>query len=476
MSSSRRRDLARSILRCSYLSEPILDFAAGGKHVDPRAGIARYGPRSFGTSRHPRIVRVGVIGSAQTIEDTSQWITDIADGVDGNEKHPEFPGFSGDRGFYSDILLDPAWNGQVSQSEVRDLVNPNTTQHDRFEEAVRLLASKVQLISEKDSHPDYIVVALPDAVLKSCRVADYHDDELGLVHRDFRRAFKARTMRFRIPTQILLMPTIDGRDSTPKSKIAWNFSVGMYFKAGGTPWSPASLAPGTCYVGISFFRSLGTKNKLVRTSLAQAFDERGDGLVLRGHDFEWDPAKRGSRAPHLNDQQAAELTERVLERYERETGTSPRRIVIHKRSRFWMDEKAGFEDALRARVSNYDLVALEPQRHVRLVTQSTYPPLRGTWLRLGDLDYLYTMGFIPSLQEYHAMHVPSPVRLADHIGQDTSREELLREVLTLTKMSPNSATFSNLLPVTLEFSDLVGDILREFPTDVEPQPQFKYYM
>jgi hypothetical protein len=32
------------------------------------------------------------------------------------------------------------------------------------------------------------------------------------------------------------------------------------------------------------------------------------------------------------------------------------------------------------------------------------------------------------------------------------------------------------MPITLTFSRLVGDIMKEIPEDREPMPQFKFYM
>ncbi len=105
-----------------------------------------------------------------------------------------------------------------------------------------------------------------------------------------------------------------------------------------------------------------------------------------------------------------------------------------------------------------------------------YPPLRGTRFSVGKLDYLYTTGFIAPLGEYHAMGTPTPLRISDHVGQDTPRQALLAEILALTKMNWNGANFGGLLPITVRFARLVGDILREFPADQEPLPQFKFYM
>ena len=164
----------------------------------------------------------------------------------------------------------------------------------------------------------------------------------------------------------------------------------------------------------------------------------------------------------------------MLTRYQSEMGQLPQRVVVHKSSRYWPAERHGFEQALSKRVQQYDLLALSPQNDVRLVTKSQYPPLRSTAFSVDDMDFLYTTGFISELSQFHGTHVPSPIHLADHIGNDTPRETLLREILILTKMNWNSARLGGLLPITLRFSRLVGDIMREIG-DWEPLTNFKYY-
>lgn len=462
-------------IACQYLPEPLLIFGEDGFHVDPKAGIARYGPRSLNLTRHPSKVRVGVIGTAETIELACRWILQNAEGVLGDSKHPEFPGFQPDRGFFSSIQFGDEWVEQITQSEIDDVFAANKLR-DRFEQVLALLDDKLRLLSERDQPPDYIILALSDLLYDRCRVVDYHDNALGNVHRDLRRAFKAVAMKYRIPTQLLRQAVMEGRDDDHPSKIAWNFFTGMYFKAGGVPWGPVGLQPGTCYVGISFFRPLGTSFSRMQTSLVQAFDEHGEGLVLRGHDFEWDLKKQGSRAPHLSEEQAAQLIEMVLNRYQSEMKQQPTRVVIHKTSQFWPGEREGLKQALRKRTNRYDLLSLEAQSAVRLITASKYPPLRGTRFTLGEHDFIYTTGFIAELGEFHSLHVPSPLRISDHVGQDTPRKQLLKELLILTKMNWNSARLGGLFPITVRFSRLVGDIMREIPSDREPLPQFKFYI
>jgi len=463
-------------IQCDYLTEPLLEFGDAQLHVDPKSGISRYGPRSRGRGEHPREVQVGLIGTAETIQTARNWLEDNSDGVLGDDKNPEFPGFKSDRGFLSDLRFDSSWCETITQTELGDLMRERRLQRDRFEATVALLDEKMRLLSDRDHPPQYVLVALPLELERRCRVADYVDPAVGRVHRDLRRAIKAAAMKYRLPTQLLRQPTMEGKDPTPAAKIAWNFFTGLYFKAGGYPWGPYGLAPNSCYVGISFSRPLGSERRTMQTSIIQAFDEHGDGLVLRGPDFEWDPVSEGTSSPHLSEDQAAQLMELVLSRYQRERRQAPRRVVVHKSSRYWPAERDGFTSILKGRIAEYDLMALTPQSSVRLITTSKYPPLRGTRFIVDDLDYLYTTGFIAALNEFHAMHVPSPLQIGDHIGQDTPRRTLLWEVLALTKMNWNSAQLGGLLPITLRFSRLVGDIMKEIPPERDPLPQFRYYM
>jgi hypothetical protein len=112
---------------------------------------------------------------------------------------------------------------------------------------------------------------------------------------------------------------------------------------------------------------------------------------------------------------------------------------------------------------------------VRLVRAGKRPPLRGTTFHVGDIAYCYTSGYLPFLGRYPHGHVPSPLQVADHMG-DTPMPQLLREIMVMTKMNWNSANMAGLMPITLRFSRLVGDILREVPETETPQPNYRYYM
>jgi hypothetical protein len=490
MRSKRRATIERLVeapsLRVGYLHEPLLEFADGRRHVDPKTGIVRFGPKTLRPgSRHPQHIRTGFIGTPDTIQKAGDWIDRASAGVRGAPERLEFPGFRKDRGFFSEIELSSDWNAPIFSNEIAEL-KKQKKRLERFNTAVAMLDDKLSILSRKDRPPEYVLIALPNDILAECQTVEVTTAEHGKVFRNFRRAVKAVAMKYRLPTQIILEKTSgvdlqvvddEEREGDYPSDIAWDFFTAMYFKAGGFPWGPVGLTPGSCYLGVGFFRPLGSADPHVQSSLVQAFDEHGDGLVLRGQDFSWDADKNRTKSPHLSSDQAAWIVERTLAKYRDEMGQSPTRMVIHKTSRFWAAETEGFRSALEAKNLHYDLVALAPDDTVRLFPVNQYPPLRGTRFTVGDLDYIYTTGFQPDLQQFHANHVPSALRLADHIGGDTSRNRLLEEVLILSKMNWNCALMGGLMPITLNFARRVGDILREIqPDSQEPLANFKFYI
>jgi hypothetical protein len=461
-------------LRCKYFREPLLRFASGREHVDPKAGLARWGPLSYDPKkRHPDRVRIGFVGTSETIERAEQWISVNARGVPGDEKHPDFPGCAADRGFHTVLDFNRDWNEPITQTDMRDILQPHARK-DKFDALLNVVEAKFQLFDRKDLKPDYVVIALPES-LSNYFTVEFHDKTIGMIHRDLRRAIKARVMKYKIPTQLIDEKTIAFEDDDHPAKIAWNFFTGLYFKAGGTPWGPTGLTPGTCYMGVRFYRGLGSKNPSMFTSLVQAFDEHGEGLVFRGPDFEWVAEKHESKTPHLKMEDAMKLVQFALTKYSLEMHQLPSRVVVHKSSRWTHEEKTGAHEGLKGRVSRYDLIALQRQDYVRLITKSKYPPLRGTRFQVGELDYLYTTGFVAELEQFHGMHIPSPLLIADHVGSDSTRETIVSEILTLTKMNWNAARLGGLLPITLEFARRVSEIMKEIPINEEPQPQAKFY-
>ena len=101
---------------------------------------------------------------------------------------------------------------------------------------------------------------------------------------------------------------------------------------------------------------------------------------------------------------------------------------------------------------------------------------RGTlWIINRRTAYLWASGFKPELLTYDGWEVPSPVEIRVLSG-DADIKQVARDILGLTKLNYNACKIGDGLPVTVEFSDKVGEILVSNPTIKQRMPQFRYYI
>lgn len=524
--------LKRNPLSVSLLEEPELVFGHDQPSIDPKLGIYNFGPFSVSNqNRHPTQIRLGIIGSGETLALARAWLTRVANRIEPvvaiRKRVAPFPGFATSVGpFNCSFVVDPACLRTLTDLEIR-AVTEMVDRRRMFQQGLDLLTNRVKMIAD-DHQPDVILVALPRTLYDACRAVGGPSDRSSqptftpaeralmrmakrqarsqqsvlfedmykvdgqdeLVYRNFRRALKAAVMKSKVPIQIMRPNSFYDEEGLPNlaeklsalkrqgvqepATRAWNFCSAMYFKANGVPWRLANAAPGTCFVGVSFFRHDTVVNPHMHTSLGQVFTDQGDALVVRGERFEWDVAKQGS--PHLTYTLAARLVEQVLAVYDAHVHVPPSKLVLHKTSRFTEDERRGFIDAIRAaKVSQYDLVTLY-SRGVRLFRAGTYPPARGTLVRIPDGGaLLYTMGYIPSLDYYPKGHVPRPLEIVERYG-DSDLGTVCAEILGLTKLNWNSADFASAEPITLRFARSVAHVLTELEDGDEPHPHYRFYV
>jgi len=263
---------------------------------------------------------------------------------------------------------------------------------------------------------------------------------------------------------------VDSDGSQDPATRAWNMSVALYYKAGGIPWRLKLEGPQTCFVGVSFHHMKTTRRHFVHSSIAQAFSSDGDGFALRGELVPWNPEQ--GRRLHLTDEQAVRLGERILNEYAELTGTEPRRIVLHKTSKFDDAEVAGFKVAF-SRIPIVEMINLMPTMF-RLVQYGAYPAARGTLCTLNGSGFLFTTGFMPEWGIYPGPHIPSPIRIVSpDDGIDLQRAA--NEILGLTRINWNTAQNTSGQPVTLKFARRIGGIMAEVRHG-EPETSYRYYM
>jgi len=468
-----------------YIEEPELLFAGGKKCVDQKIGLTLYGPPQLPNKIDViKSINVGLVGTGEMIDFAERWIEKIKRGVQSRKESPLFPSFPGFEATFNCVInMADQWKEIIQESKLQQLAS--IAKHkDRVNKAVDLFAEKLQNLVEREPRPQIAICALPQ---KFIRIVSGREAAIGVLENqsvadplpeaiDFRRTLKAKAIELGIPTQLIKESTLTGRTITGEKPLqdeairAWNFSVAMYYKAGGFPWGLADVSAGTCYIGVSFYKDQASTR--TRTSLVQIFTHTGEGLVLRGDRFEWD--EKMGRTPHLSKPNALKLLKEAVDVYERHMGHVPARIVVHKSSRYWDDELAGFREACQ-KISKIDFVAFG-KRGIRFLKQGMYPPLRGTVIQLSKGNYLvYTRGYIPLYKTYPGLHVPHPLEILEHHG-DSDIRTICKEILGLTKMNWNNAEYSIREPVTLHFSREIGEILANVPEDMQPKQQYLFYM
>jgi hypothetical protein len=484
-------------MKTCFLDEPELEFGAG-RHIDIRFGLANYGPLDVDSPLAPHEIRVGIVGTSETIAGVREWLERCAAGVPAKQSpqpylFPAFPGFGTDTSFAAKLLFADRLERTIQEREVINLARHGQAR--LIEEAVELFLAEMRHLVE-NAQPHVIVCALPWSLLDlmaggeddsgenvldeeeteaDANAADEDDDAP-----DFHHLLKARAMRLRTPIQLVKPSTYGnvrrgrGDDQIQDGATrAWNFFAALYYKAGGTPWrlvrDPSALT--TCYVGVAFYNSRDRES--LSTSIAQVFNERGDGVIVRGAAA---TVSKEDRQPHLAEEDAYQLLVDALELYRREHKNLPARVASFKTSRHNAAELAGFQRAIAdLGVDSVDLVSVG-KSSVRLFRHGAYPPLRGTLLTLDEREQaLYTRGSVEFFATYPGMYVPQPLALRLDAA-DTAAKDLAREALALTKMNWNNTQFDGHAPITIRAARQVGNILKYVGPDDPVEPRYASYM
>ena len=300
-------------MKLSICQEPDLEFGTGGRHIDIRHGISEFGPLDKGDTRAPKELRVGLIGTQETINGVRTWLERCKEGIACKESKldnlfPVFPGFSHKVSFRAQLVFHDRWCSPIRQREV-DAVIAHGEQEETVRQAVSMFVEHAgELVQEETPMvlvcaPPHDLLAAVDAASKHASDAEERDIDESSEHPrnlrwhtlTFHDLLKAKGMQLPVPIQMVRPATYMQRQARKKSKAggsidpmqdeatrAWNFHTALYYKAGGIPWRLLRDATRltSCVVGISFYQTLDRSRLL--TSVAQVFNERGQGIIVKG--------------------------------------------------------------------------------------------------------------------------------------------------------------------------------------------------
>jgi hypothetical protein len=483
-----------------------LEFGGGNRHIDIRFGILNHGTLDRDERSDVRRINVAIIGLPELTEKFLEWLERCDAGIEAKETakpnlFPRFPGFGANSPYNAEWACDERSIRNLSATEITKLQKLHTP-GEIIKHAVGLYISEIEYLANQ-TKTDIIFCIVPEILGEhldraaemvkpvSC-FTENEDEAVNKYRHDFHHCLKAEAMKYRIPIQLVLPSTfgVGTRGKSTKRKRrqkkvrqlqdpatrAWNFFTAMYYKAGCVPWRLAREASDydTCYVGVSFYRSLDEEH--VFTSVAQIFNERGEGVVVRGGQAQ--QCKR-DRTPHLNKEDSAKILVQAIQRYRDEHKNMPARVVLHKSSYFTEEEIEGFYATVSGeRIAMADMLSIR-RSSIRLFRTRAYPVLRGTHMQLdGKRHLLYTRGSVPFFETYPGLYVPRALEIQfDNVEQ--SRETLCREILALTKMNWNNTQFDMREPITLRAARGVGDILKYVPNDAPESriaARYSFYM
>jgi hypothetical protein len=496
---------------CVVLDEPEIEFRFGQRMVDPRDGLSLFGPRSSDEDSHPKNIAYGVLGTKEGISATQSWFNRLRRPVLTSpnlrtELWPHYPGF--EAAFSCSWPSSPSWVHEIDRTELLTLAR-NLDPNKRAFELVERYLSGIRIAKKRDEDFSLFLCVVPDEIWRNCRseskvfegvgfrpsnaevllrkhgqglLFERNDPDEYNLSVDFRRQIKARAMEYRVPIQIIRESTLvtdaetngHARRLTPLSDRAWNLSTTLFYKAGGKPWRLAGAREGVCYIGIVFRRTDFAQASNTACCAAQMFLDSGDGIVFLGEFGPWYSPK--SHDFHLTKEAAKKLLAGVLETYQELDGRQLREIFLHCRSTINKEEFEGYQAACPDGVKLVGVRVRMDHRGLRLYRLGSRPVIRGTFLKLDkQRGYLWASGFKPRLKTYDGWEVPVPLEIDVQHGA-ASIEQVAKDVFALTKLNYNTCHLGDSQPVTILFSNAVGEVLVSNPTVTTRLPNFKFYI
>jgi hypothetical protein len=498
----------------THIEEPMLSFGFNQKAEHPKDGLFLFGPPA--SNQNPARMDVGVMGTAEGIRRYETWMKSLSGTIAAPETGREenktmWPGFQAAFGIpwpvkpFATITID----GNLLSRRIR-----SDDRHEAIFKAVDVYGEALRrYLREQEARPQFWFAVIPEEIFrygrpKSVVPKDQRVKTTGSIGRraaksilsqgsmfieemdaavlyeyelNFHNQLKARLLDTGQVLQVVRETTLtpdefeEGarRSLQDPASVAWNLSTTSFYKAGGRPWRVADVREGVCYVGLVFKRLENIRGRDNACCGAQMFLNSGEGVVFKGAVGPW--YSETDRSFHLSREKAAELMGMVVASYEEMHGRPPVELFIHGTTWFEKNEWEGFQTTVTPATKLVG-IRIRRQNELKLFRYGTKPVLRGSAIIATERRaYLWTTGFTPRLNTYPGREVPNPIAV-DIVNGDADLRQVLTDLMSLTKLNFNNASFSDGLPVTLRFADLTGEILTAGPIEVAAPLPFRFYI
>ncbi len=450
----------------SQVKEPELVFAGGNKSVNPLLGLKAFGPYSLDLKYLDtiRIASLTPIGGNGKISGVMTELSSTIKPLYAPEYYPDYIGF--ENIFRTKIVLDSSLNFEFdSEIDVFARSGDICSFKQKFKE---VLIS----INQQKMRFEVLFLYLPDTWHGIFKTPDF----------DLHNFIKAIAAPLGVPIQIIT----DKSSGNCRANVMWGISIATYAKAGGIPWKLDVTTNDEAFVGLSYAMNKQSEGSSYITCCSQIFDSAGIGFEFIAYDVTDFTMDENNRNPYLSEQETMNIMSRSLQVYQNtHSGKIPKKITIHKTIPFSSDEINGCRKALG---SGIELELIQIQHtdwqgiKIRAAKQADgYPINRGCYIPFKNNEcLLWIQGTVDLsgrsvFKEGALTPMPRPVLVKKFLGSN-GWHDTCSAILGLTKVDWNNNTLYKSIPITLHYSSLFAQVVRDVPEIIRQKYQYRFFM